>query len=106
MGKILLLGLLLTTNTYASYYCENYQWNSSTKFDGSVGEVGNKGQVSYLGHNPTPSDNIGSYEFRTTKDSFVMEFVGEPRHICTRDVGFDWNCKMGRWFRYSLTCEF
>jgi len=105
MVKLALFGLLLAGNIQAATYCENYKWDSSTKFEGPVGEVTNFGIVTYLGTNPLPSDNIGSYEFKT-KDSFIMEFAGEPRHVCVRKEAFDWSCKMGRFLRYNLECEF
>jgi hypothetical protein len=105
MVKMFIFGILLAVNAQAASYCENYDWDSSTKFEGPVGEVGAFGIATYLGSNPTPSDNIGTYEFKTA-NSFVMEFAGEPRHVCVRKDAFDWSCKMGRWLRYSLECEF
>lgn len=105
MRKILLFGLLLASNLNAATYCENFQWDSSTKFEGPVGKTGDIGIASYLGHNPTPSDNVGNYEFKT-ENSFILEFAGEPRHTCVRKEAFEWSCRMGRWLRYTLFCEF
>lgn len=97
--------LLFSSNIYAQSYCDNAQWNSQTRFDGPIGSPGNAGVVTYLGHNPTPSDNVGTYTFLTA-DSFKMEFAGEPRHVCNRTFEKNWSCKMGLWFRYRLSCEF
>jgi hypothetical protein len=43
MRKILLFGLLLASNLNAATYCENFQWDSSTKFEGPVGKTGDIG---------------------------------------------------------------
>lgn len=103
--KIILVASILSSNVFAQAYCESVKWNSQTRFDGNVGNAGDTGVVVYLGKNPLPSDNTGTYKFISTTQ-FQMEFAGEPRHVCNKTIDFHWSCQMGRWFRYTLECQF
>lgn len=90
-----------------STYCDAIKYDASTRFDGPVGKANDTGVATYLGRNPWPSQNIGVYKFQAD-NLFSMDFAGEPRHYCTRqsDNQFHWSCKMGRWFRYDIMCDF
>lgn len=104
----ILLGIIFAGSASAQIpaytYCENWRWNSQTRFDGPIGVAGDKGVVTYLGHNPLPSDNVGVYQF-TSDTIFFMDFAGEPRHTCVKQTSFEWDCKMGRYFKYHLSCD-
>jgi len=107
MKKLLAFAFLMTGLSVQAetYFCNAPLWNAETKFEGQVGIKGAMGALLYFGPNPGDAKTDGTYEF-LSPTRFTMYFEGEPLHICDQWKPKLWYCKMNKWFRYKLYCDF
>lgn len=103
---MLVMALLVSSSlTAGTYYCHSAQYDADTRFDGEIGIAGADGLLTYFGPNPWEAAVDGAYSF-DSPTRFRMFFEGEPAHVCDNFGQGKWNCRMGAWFRYRITCDF
>lgn len=103
---IVALALLFSSSlTAGTFFCYAPEYDADTRFDGEVGVPDAQGLLLYFGPNPADAEVEGVYKFESAR-RMKLFFTGEPTHICDLFRPGDWNCRMGKWFRYRLKCDF